>query len=172
MRRRLLLFSSLLLLTALGGFWWWNVPEPLNETEKRLVGAWQGGNTLQTLFGQPKWGVIFLADRRTFSIRQEKQSDGTKVWIVGKNHLSWAATPEKIVERHFPDAPEEFSFTEWGRYLDRRWHDPIITESKLSQLTDDRFTMQGGKVTSWNMRRLTDPEILRIIQQLESGELP
>lgn len=170
------LLAGLLVLAALGGGLWW-IATRLNETERNLVGAWHDTTVFQALLGIPRSGVVFLSDRRQFSIREEVDADGMLRWTVQGGHSRWSATPEKIMEREIPAYPASLSFDNLRTYVEVRWYAPVIHQRELSKLTDDHFTWQtpgwNAREQRWqSMRRLTNPEVLRLVQRLESGDLP
>lgn len=145
------LLAGLLLVLALGGgLWWWS--SLLNETELKLVGAWEA---------DAQGAFLLLSDRRLLLAFK-----GSGTWTnTGGDIARWKASDGSFSMRPLP--PDGGTLRDWITYA-RDWWSALRQDAKILRLTDDHFEweMYGDTVS---MRRTTDLQLQDLFHRLNSG---
>lgn len=168
MRRRL--FVALLLLAALAGGLWWSFSDgPLNDTEVRLVGAWEHDIGSRS---PPTVAVEFLlADRRRFRFVRTINGSYAPAKVYD---MRWRAIQNTVTFQYDGSFPIN-SIQEWVERTLAHLKGGDFYEFEIVQLTDTAIEMNspprsGDPSEIWH--RSQDPELLAMFEKLSAGESP
>lgn len=153
------LLTGLVLVAALAGGLWWNAKR-LNETERQLVGVWEGINA--------------SGERSAFALLPDRtEADFLMVngkWRTAYREWRWSATPWSFSVRQ-RWALEE-TWQEWHAQATNAWYGKNRNELSLDQLPDGELVLGSPGWKSWTLRRSTDPELLGAFDRLSGGDSP
>lgn len=152
------LASLFLPILGLGGGLWWFKKEPLNDTERRLVGVWETVD-----YSGDSVAIAFLSDSRAFPVRKVNGKWGIKP----APDTLWHASPEFIALLWPPPIPTSISVTDWHDFLLARSSGHYGLSYDLSFTSEVEMQFETA-----SYRRSHDPELLRIFEKLSAGESP
>lgn len=162
--RRLLI--GLGLLVALVAGVWWNSTR-LNETERKLVGAWESVEEPTPGSVSTSAGMVLLADRQQFMVVNAGQWESFPAPTA-----EWTASPGSMNFRVLPQEVKVTMMQQLKYLFESLWTRRNHLEVELTRLTEDEIecaVADGRKVT---YRRTSDPELLRLFDRLSAAEAP
>lgn len=157
--------TALFILSLAGGCWWNSTQ--LNETERKLVGAWMHDNQPGELL-ENQQGELFLKDGREFRITgfssDHVQFEPTRRWSASGGVVTSRLAPRQLSHRLIWLWVSGDPRVMWNR-------NPEITQTAIVRLSENEVELQANGA-SWTMRRTRDPEVVRLFQHLSSGVEP